>query len=158
MQEQLWVIAQLAIDILMFILLVVVLKNMAARRRAPVDPANPTFSPPEQLLKEMREIGEALEKNLEEKKTLSKKVVGELEILLADAENAALKLESLLNTWQKRGLDERKSPTDTARLKQSAKALLEKGLARKEIARRLDIPLGELELMLKLQEPFPRKE
>ncbi len=157
MQEQFWVIAQLAIDILMLILLVVVLKNMTGRRRARID-SGPAFSPPEQLLKEMREISESLEKNLEEKKTLSKKVIGELEILLADAENATLKLEGLLNTWQKRGLDEKKSTTDTDRLKKSAKALVEKGLAKKEIARRLDIPLGELELMLKLQGPFPRKE
>jgi hypothetical protein len=157
MQEQFWVIAQLAIDILMFIFLVVVLKNMAARRRAAVDP-NPSFSPPEQLMKEMREISAALEKNLEEKKILSKKVIGELEILLTDAENAALKLENLMNTWQKRGFDKNKSADDTHRLKKSAKALVEKGLTRKEIARRLDIPLGELELMLKLQEPFPRKK
>ncbi|RLB16122.1 MAG: hypothetical protein DRG82_10005 [Deltaproteobacteria bacterium] len=63
-----------------------------------------------------------------------------------------------MNTWQKTRPSEKNSPTDTERLKNSARTLLEQGLARKEIARRLDIPQGELELMLKLQNPSPHKE
>jgi len=157
MQEQFWVIAQMAIDIFMLLLLVVLLKNMNRKRGTAIGP-DPAFSPPETLLKEMRQISGTLEKNLEEKRTLTRKVITELETLLSDAEDAALRLEGLLNTWQRTRPSEKTSRADTERLKKSAKALLEKGLARKEIARRLDIPLGELELMLKLQGPIPRKE
>ncbi len=157
MQEQFWVIAQMAIDIFMLVLLVVLLKSMS-RKRETTTSSDPAFSQPGTLLKEMRQITETLEKNLEEKRTLTRNVITELETLLSDAESAALRLEGLMNTWQRIRPFEKNSRTDTERLKKSAKALLEKGLARKEIARRLDIPLGELELMLKLQEPIPQKE
>jgi len=157
MQEQFWVIAQMAIDIFMLILLVVVLKNMARKKQGAAD-LDPAFSHPENLLREMRQISETLEKNLEEKRTLTRNVITELEILLSDAENAAQRLEGLMGAWKKSGFSEKKSPTDTERLKNSAMALLEKGVARKEIARRLDIPLGELELMLKLQRQVSQKK
>lgn len=157
MQEQFWVIAQMAIDIFMLVLLVVLLKNVSRKRGAGANP-DLAFLQPETLLKEMRQISETLEKNLEEKRTLTRNVITELETLLSDAESAALRLEGLMNAWQKTRPSEMNSLADTQRVKKSAKALLEQGLARKEIARRLDIPLGELELMLKLQGPIPRKE
>ena len=157
MQEQFWVIAQMAIDIFMLILLVVLLKSMSRKKR-PVTGPDPAFLQPEALLKEMRQISETLEKNLEEKRNLTRNVITELETLISDAESTALRLEGLMNTWQKTRPSEKNSPTDTERLKKSARTLLEQGLARKEIARRLDIPQGELELMLKLQNPSPHKE
>lgn len=157
MQEQYWVIAQMAIDIFMLVLLVVLLKNVNRKRETATGP-DPAFLQPEALLKEMRQISETLEKNLEEKRNLTRNVITDLETLLSDAESATLRLEGLMSTWQRSRPSEKNSLTDTARLKRSAKTLLEQGIARKEIAKLLDIPLGELELMLKLQGPIPRKE
>ena len=158
MQEQYWVIAQLAIDIFMLALLVVLLKIMSRKRATAANPADPVFSKSENLLKEIRQISETLEKNLEEKRALTRNVITQLETLLSDAEGASLRLEGLMNTWSKTGLSEKNRLSDTERLKKSASILLEKGLAKKEIARRLGVPLGELELMLKLQSPAPGNE
>jgi hypothetical protein len=157
MQEQYWVIAQLAIDIFMLALLVVLLKIMSRKRGTAATPDS-VYLQPENLLKEMKQISETLEKNLEEKRTLTRNIITELEALLSDAEGASLRLEGLMDTWKRSSLSDKNRISDTERLKKSARALLEKGLAKKEIARRLDVPLGELELMLKLQGPAPRNE
>jgi hypothetical protein len=157
MQEQYWVVAQLAIDIFMLVLLVVLLKNMSRKRGTAVNPSS-VYLQPENLLKEMKQISEILEKNLEEKRTLTRNIITELETLLSDAERASLRLEGLMDTWKRSRLSDKNRLSDTEHLKKSASALLEKGMAKKEIARRLDVPLGELELMLKLQGPIPRNE
>jgi hypothetical protein len=157
MQEQYWVVAQLAIDIFMLVLLVVLLKNMNRKRGTAANPSS-VYLQPENLLKEMKQISETLEKNLEEKRTLTQNIITELETLLSDAERASLRLEGLMDTWKRSRLSDKNRLSDTERLKKSASTLLEKGVAKKEIARRLDVPLGELELMLKLQGPIPRNE
>ena len=154
MQEQYWVIAQLSIDIFMLALLVVLLKNVSRKRGTAVN-SDSMYLQPENLLKEMKQISEILEKNLEEKRTLTRNIITELETLLSDAEGASLRLEGLMDRWERSRLSNKNRLSDTERLKKSASALLEKGVAKKEIARRLDVPLGELELMLKLQGPTP---
>jgi hypothetical protein len=157
MQEQFWVIAQIAIDILMLALLVVLLKIMRRKRETTATP-DPAFLQSETLMKEMKHISEQLEKNLEEKRTLSRNIITELETLLSDAREASLRLEGLMHTWKRTRASGKNPLSDTESLKKSAKALLEKGLAKKEIARRLDVPLGELDLMLKLQSPSAGEE
>lgn len=157
MKEQFWVIAQMAIDIFMLVLLVVLLR-IVSRKKGKTPNPDPVFLQAEDLLKEMRGISETLEKNLEEKRTLTQNIVTELQALLSEAEGAAIRLEGLMNTWKRIRSSGKNHTSDTERLKRSARVLFENGLAKKEIARRLDIPLGELELMLKLQTPVPVDE
>ena len=149
MGEQFWIMAQMALDIIMLVLLAILI-NLFRRDKGKVTRSGGLEVPSEGLLEEMKQIGVSLEKNLEEKRELTNNIVRELDTLLSDAKDASLRLEVLLNTWHKTETSTRSGPGDTERLKQSAKVLSEKGLSRKEIARRLNIPMGELELMLKL--------
>jgi len=147
--EQLWVMGQMAIDVFMLVLLAVLL-NLFRRDRGRIARSGELKMPSEGLLEEMKQISASLDKNLAEKRELTGTIVRELETLLSDAKEASLRLEVLLNTWRKTETSRRTGPSDTERLKRSARVLSEKGLSKKEIARSLNIPMGELELMLKL--------
>jgi nitrate/nitrite-specific signal transduction histidine kinase len=149
MGEQFWIVGQLAIDIVMLVLLAILLALFRSDRGKIVRSGELNM-PSERLLEEMKQISASLEKNLEEKRELTGTIVRELQILLSDAKDASLRLEVLLNTWRNTETTGRSEPSDTERLKKSARVLSDKGLSRKEIAKRLNIPMGELELMLKL--------
>ncbi|MFZ0451530.1 MAG: hypothetical protein WAL98_20010 [Desulfatiglandaceae bacterium] len=148
MGEQFWIIGQMAIDVFMLVLLAILL-SLFRRDRGRIVRSGELNMPSEKLLEEMKQISASLEKNLEEKRELSGTIVTELETLLSDAKDASLRLEVLLNTWRKTETAGRTGAGDTERLKKSARVLSEKGVSKKEIARRLNIPMGELELMLK---------
>jgi len=149
MGEQFWIMGQMAVDIFMLVLLAILL-NLFRRDRGRMARSGELNMPSERLLEEMKQISASLEKNLKEKRELTGNIVRELETLLSDAKDASLQLEVLLNTWHKTETAGKSGPSDTERLKKSAKVLSEKGLSMKEIAKRLNIPMGELELMLKL--------
>jgi len=140
---------QMAIDVLMLVLLAVLL-NLFRRDRGRIVRSGGLKMPSEGLLEEMKQISASLDKNLAAKRELTGTIVRELENLLSEAKEASLRLEVLLNTWRKTETARRNGPSDTERLKRSARVLSEKGLSKKEIARSLNVPMGELELMLKL--------
>jgi hypothetical protein len=157
MGEQIWIMGQMAIDLFMLVLLAILL-NLFRRERTRMAHSGALNMPSERLLEEMKQISASLEKNLAEKRELTGTVVRELEALLSDAKEASLRLEVLLNTWRKTDTVGRSGPSDTERLKRSARVLSEKGLSRREIAKSLNIPMGELELMLKLSRAHGKED
>ena len=78
MDIQTWVIGQTAIEIIIIILMLWFIKSHLAMRKKNAQ-LNAVFEKPEQILAEMRELTRKLDKNLEEKKEISNKMLGQLD-------------------------------------------------------------------------------
>ena len=150
-----WIIGQIAVDILMLILLVAVVK-FHLKQRISLERFEAAAQESELLLSQMRQISDTLEKNLDHKRELTRHLLGELDKRLNKAEKASVELHSILNRshqYLASGLN-RRPDSDTS--KESIRILLDKGLSKDEISKRLGIPVAELELILKLQSPVDK--
>lgn len=141
---------QMLIDIVILILLVWLIK-VSGNRANPGESKVDDLQAPEALVREMREIAVDLEKNLEQKRTLSRDVLARLEDELEQAEAYVRRMEKI-NEACGHQLRERTSDSNNRdRTRSSIQSLLAKGFSRDEIAQHLGIPLGEIELLIKLQ-------
>ena len=151
METQIWIIGQIAIDLLMVMLLLWFLKSQKRGQMTWQD-QEAVIQKSAAILSEMQEISRSLEKNLEEKKALSRHILEQLDQGLKRAEESYHQLSGIIlksgNTLPRQG-----SVTDNSNTRSSVLALLEKGLTREEIGRHLGISVGEIELMLKLKPP-----
>jgi hypothetical protein len=102
----------------------------------------------------MKQIGLMLEKNLHEKKEISRHLLDQLDQGLVKAQASYKKIMDL---QQKHAeiFEARQKIVPTENRWPAIQALSEQGLAKEAIARQLNIPLGEVELFLKLH---PRGE
>jgi hypothetical protein len=144
------IFGQILIDLIILILLIWLIKvsgNRANPKRSMID----DLQMPDTLVKEMRVIAEDLNKNLEQKKILSRDILNRLNDGLEQAEAYAKKIERINEAYgfqlRERGSDLK----DRERTRSSIQALISKGFSREEIARHLGITLGEIELLIKLQ-------
>ncbi|MBW1861661.1 MAG: hypothetical protein JRJ02_04730 [Deltaproteobacteria bacterium] len=150
MDAQIWVICQIIIDIIIVALLLW-LGKLHLKRRMPWQSFEAAIRKSETVLSEMKQIGLVLEKNLEEKKDLSRYILEQLDQGLKRAEE---RYQQICKIIQKpgEGLADQSVPLkDTTHTLSSINALLGKGFPKEEIAQHLGISVGEIELLLKLQ-------
>jgi len=138
MQVQLWIVVQFCVDLLMFGLLILLLKAQLANRPGKSG-LGKAAEKSEALLEEMRQLCLGLERNLEEKRTLSQKILAELDRRLVQADAVSVQLKTL------------RASSKTPNTPESIRKLKSNGLSIEDIARRLNIPAGEVALTLKLQ-------
>jgi hypothetical protein len=145
MEIQSWIVIQLCVDLLMFGLLILLLKAQLANRPGQGG-LKMAAEKSEALLEEMKQLSLGLERNLEEKRALTQRILAELDRKLNQADAVSLQLKAL----QASG----KTPITL----ESIRTLRSKGFSIDDIARRLDIPVGEVALTVKLQTDEPMEE
>jgi hypothetical protein len=150
METQFWIIGQIAIDVFMLILLAGVLR-FHLRQRVSLDRFETAAQESQSLLAEMRQISSALEQNLGEKKSLTRHLLEEFDNRVTRAEKASFELEEVLKIYSHRYRSTEISGNLAGPKKESIEALLDKGLSKEDISKHLGVPVGELELILKLQ-------
>jgi Trp operon repressor len=150
MEIQTWVIGQAAIEIIIIFLLLWFIKSHLAMRKKNTD-LGEIFEKPEQILAEMRELTRQLDKNLEEKKEISNKMLKQLDEILDKADQSYHQLQNIIKEYSSRPFHSFDSENDSLRVRSSVNDLLKKGISKQEIAQKLGISIGEIELMLKLQ-------
>jgi hypothetical protein len=145
MEIQSWIVVQLCVDLLMFGLLILLLKAQLAARPGHGG-LKKAAEKSEALLEEMRQLSLGLEQNLEEKRALTQRILAELDRRLSQADTASLQLKALQASSH--------NPTTLDAIRK----LRSKGFSIDDIARRLDIPIGEVALTVKLQADGPEEK
>lgn len=147
---QLWIIGQIAIDLI----LVGVLVWLIISRKQRGDAHSPLYEEElrkaEEILNQMREVTAELEVNLEEKRKLTKGLLGRLDETLNRAELRYKQLNDLFESTDSASIRDKVSIGKSEASRESIQALLAKGLTREDVARRLGISVGEIELLMKL--------
>jgi hypothetical protein len=144
-----WVAGAILVDLVLLALLSCVIFRLRQRKVAAGHViADNSFS----LAKEIQQLQGDLEKNLSEKRTLTQSILVRLEHRLASAEELSRHLEGLLAQAEKLnpGGNWQDNPAEDTR-RAAVSALGAKGISAPEIASILQLPLGEVALMLKLQ-------
>jgi hypothetical protein len=144
-----WVAGEIMVNLVVLALISYVIFRLR-QRRIEAEPAIEANSL--SIVKDIQQLQEDLEKNLSEKRTLTRKILTRLEHRLASAEELSRNLEGLLAQAEKLNpgaswLND--STVDNRRA--TVMALGSKGISANEIASMLRLPLAEVTLMLKLQ-------
>ncbi len=143
------IIVQILIDIFMAVLLLgFMLYYFRNRKGANIEASE--FQKPQDILNEMRKISQTLEENLKEKKELSNNILKELEKGIKKAEQSSIVIQEAIKESNKVPIPS-SSFKDANYTRSSIEALLDKGLTKKDISEHLDIPIVEIDLLLKLQ-------
>jgi hypothetical protein len=98
----------------------------------------------------MEQLGQALEKNLAEKKKLSRHIMEQLDQGLVRAQRHYEQIQNVLLETTNSFNDRTPPANANERTVSAIKTLRKKGLSRKEIAQQLGISVSEIELMIKL--------
>ena len=150
MEIQTWVIGQTAIEIIIIFLMLWFIKSHLSMRKKNAD-LNAVFEKPEQILAEMRELTRQLDKNLEEKKEISNKMLGQLDEILTKADQSYKQLQSIVKEYSSKPVHSSNREDESRRVRTSVNDLLKQGFSKQEIAQQLGISVGEIELLVKLQ-------
>lgn len=140
---------QLLLDLSLLVLVVYLLK----RRPRAVAPSFDVAESIDKIIAETKEIAESFDANLQERQKLIQQLLRKLDQQLEEGRRVCQKLEQLqqnLPSLPPVGLSSQPA-TDTLDIVMLAK----KGLDAGAIAKRLQKPLGEVELVLKLQRIHP---
>lgn len=150
MELQTWILAQILIEILIVILVLWFIRSHLALRKKNEN-LSILFRDPENILMEMKELTRRLDQNLEEKKELSGRILGQLNEVLEKADDSYKRLQGIIKEYSSSSLRNIKAEQESNKVRTSVNNLLEKGLSREEIARNLGISVSEIELLIKLQ-------
>lgn len=144
------IFGQILIDLVILTLLIWLIK-VSGNRAKPEGSTIDDFQMPDVLVKEMREISEDLNKNLEQKKILSHDILAKLNDGLEQAEAYAKRIEKINEAYGFQLRERVSDLNDKEQTRSSIQALISKGFSREEIARHLGITLGEIDLLIKLK-------
>ncbi len=145
-----WIIAQLAIDaFLAFCILLFIRHYIKSKKKD--DRSSDIFQRPEVIISEMQELTKQLDKNLEEKKELSRKILHQLDEGLKRAEESFDQLQGVIREFSTKGPDSRNTVKDSEKMWSSVRSLMAKGVKKEEIAQYMGISVGEIDLMVKLR-------
>jgi cell shape-determining protein MreC len=149
MDIQTWIIGQSIVEIIIICLVLWFIKGHLAmqKKNARMDSL---LERPEQIISEMKEVTRLLEKNLEEKKEISRRMLGQLEDILKRADHTHNELKSLMKEYSLRPVSDHPAANDSKRMRASVNDLLKKGLSKEEVAGKLGISTSEIELLIKL--------
>ena len=150
MAIQSWIIGQIVLDILVAALLgwFILFRFRKNRIGANFDNA---FDKSQSILAEMERITRELEKNLEEKRDLSNRIVRQLDESLSKADESRRQLQKLIKEYNTRPVFQTTPTDDAQKTRELINALLHKGMKKTEVSRHLGISMGELDLLLKLK-------
>ena len=154
METQSLIVAQIGADVIMVALLLWFMRSHAKARTSWQD-YEKVIEKSEAVLGEMGKISRVLERNLEEKKVLSREILTQLDQGLKRAEENYRQISGIIPQAANAFGGDRVSIKDTRGTRASVQALLEKGLSKEEIARHLGISVGEIDLLVKLR---PRQQ
>jgi hypothetical protein len=152
MNIQAWIIGQIAIDLLMAGVLIWLITSGNRRRTREAEERQNAVEKAEEILAQMNAITRDLDKNLEEKRELTARLLGRLEESLERAELRYEKINGLSDHDDLASKRDTVSLSETRHATKSIRSLLNKGLSKEEVARHLNISIGEIDLFLKLGE------
>lgn len=152
MDIQLWIIGQIAIDLLIGAVLVWVLVSGSRRRTREGEERRQAAERSERILAEMNAITRELEENLEEKRELTSRLLGRLDESLARAEKRYNQLQDLSRAPDRASRRDTATAKPSRSTKEAIRSLLDKGLSKEEAAQHLNISVGEIDLLLKLED------
>lgn len=152
MSAHFWIGAQLILDLFMMALLLWFLRSFSRKDHSWRDHER-AVEKAGVILVEMREIGQALDANLQEKRELSNRILAQLDQALRKAEESYGRISSILPEIGRSLSAAPGDAKDQEKTRTSVRALLEKGFQKEEIARHLGISQGEIDLMMKLWPP-----
>jgi len=150
MELQTWVIGQIIIEAVIILLILWFIKSHLALRKKNED-LKMVFSEPENILSEMKELTHQFDQNLEDKKELSNRILGQLDEVLEKADQSYMRLQGIIKEYSSTNLHNQNNEKESNRIRTSVNNLLEKGLPKEEIAQHLGISVSEIELLIKLQ-------
>lgn len=157
MDIQDWIIAQLVIDaVLGFCILLFMRLYLKSVKRG--HNTGGAFQRPEEIIREMQELTRQLDRNLEEKKEISRMILGQLDEGLKRAEDSYMQLQGIVREIGTRGTDSpREKVNDREKIWSSVNILLSKGMSREEVAQHTGISVSEIDLLLKIHNKDKRK-
>jgi hypothetical protein len=150
MDAQFWIIGQIIIDVIMVALLFW-FARLQFRKQPPWQEFEKVMEKSETILSEMEQLGQTLEKNLAEKKNLSRHILEQLDQGLVRAQRSYEQIQTVLLETTNQRNDQTSPAQANERTVSSIKTLLAKGLSKEEIAQHLGISVSEIELMIKLK-------
>jgi len=106
------------------------------------------------LIRQAEELRSELERNIEEKRQLTSKILAHLDERLVSAREVRDRLEQLLSRAGGGGVNRTDGSEPSRRA--AALALAARGASAGEIASILELPRGEIELMIKLHQPVSK--
>lgn len=150
MDAQTWIIGQIIIDVMMVSVLLWFLR-LYSRGQLSWKNHTAVLNKSKELLSDMRSISEDLEKNLKEKKELSKSILEKLDRSLRKAEESHRQLSKIVSRSSTGfSRDTTYMAHDAEHLRSSVASLLDKGLSKEEIAKNLGVSIGEIDLTIRL--------
>ncbi|MBN2124029.1 MAG: hypothetical protein JW821_07035 [Deltaproteobacteria bacterium] len=149
MEFHLWIVGQIIVDVIMLGLLLWFVRTQG-RVRISWQEQEKIVQRAEILLAEMHQISQVLEKNLQEKKELSQRILEQLEQGLKRARDTYREISRIVPGAGAMGNGPVSPAKDSDRTRSSVNTLLGKGLSKEEIAQHLGISVAEIELLLKL--------
>ena len=149
MNIQTWIIAQSIVEIIIICLMLWFIKSHLAmqKKNARMDSL---FERPEQIISEMKEVTRLLEKNLEEKREISRTMLGQLEDILKRADHTYNELQGLMKEYSSNPVNAHPAAQESKKMRSSVSDLIKQGLSKEEIAGKLNISISEIELLIKL--------
>lgn len=151
MEVQTWIIGQIGIDIIIAILILWFIKSHLKVKNS-VNYNDSVFQEPERILSEMRQLSLQLDKNLKEKKEISRNILDQLDEGLQRADETFRQIQNIIKEFGTHTARSKDPLKETDKIRESINSLLAKGLSREEIAQHIGISVGEIELLIKFQD------
>lgn len=151
METDVWIIGQIVIDIIMMCIIFWFVRSHY-KKQLTLQNHETAMQKSEAVLSQMREISLVLERNLEEKRALSRDILEQLDQGLKRAEKAYLQISKIIPKAGGPLSKPNHTAQDTDHISSSIKTLLEKGLSKGEISQHLGVSVGEIDLLIKLRQ------
>jgi len=150
MEIQNWIMVQMVIDLVIACLLLWFIRLNIKSKKTDSDP-DEAFRRSEAILAEIRELSLSLDKNLEEKRKISTRILGQLDETLEKAEDACRRVKDAAKDLGANPGGSKNLHKNSDQIRSSVKALISKGLPREEIAQHLGMSVDEIDLLIKLR-------
>jgi hypothetical protein len=150
LEVELWIIGQILIDAALVALLVWFVK-FNEKRRIPWQDFDAVYEKSRGILSEMKEISLSLERNLEEKRQLSRLILAQLDEGIERAEESSRQVLGMVHKSDTMSTQASTVMKDSPDTRASISALFARGVPKEDIAQHLGISLGEVELFVKLK-------
>jgi DNA-directed RNA polymerase specialized sigma24 family protein len=150
---------QVLLDLVLIIVVVATIKQSRRNKVEPPDGATGLIESLERVIQETQNIGADFDQNLQERQLLIQQMISKLDQRIREAQQLCVQLESLSKT-PAREVREQHPASQVSPIQpspalisdhQKVLQLARKGLNAEAIAKRLQKPLGEVELILNLQ-------
>ncbi len=154
-QQNIINIIQILLDIGLIVFLMIYFSSRRPREKAPSSAAPELVETLEKIIEETKEIAESFDDNLRERQAVIQKLLMKLDQKLSEAEKVCQRLEKIREAAGDLPHTQFSIPQNPEY--QEIIKLSRTGLDARAIAKRLQKPLGEVELILNLQRIIPTR-